>query len=194
MYRLYKLSVQQSYLQSPFGMLSCASLRVLSRPALCAFSSTASAHVVAQPKPSLTLDPSLKSLLQDVDISLMSKWHEAEEPTSLARELEALENGEGEIEYHDMDREEYLVGEPARRREDRKSPAARFGSDGISTVVLSPELQRTITALIEGIFLFFFSHSTLVIVYRCRQDIAAQRCKTSICGTGKLGRRLVHGL
>lgn len=66
------------------------------------------------------------------------------------RELEAFENDAGEIEYYDMDHEDYLAEE--HRREDRKSPAARFGSDGIGTVVLSPELQRTVAALIEGMF------------------------------------------
>ncbi|KAI9570198.1 Rsm22-domain-containing protein [Boletus coccyginus] len=131
-----------------------ASLRVLScstRLNFPAFSSTAGAHVDPQPKPSLTLDPSLKSLLHDVDISLMPKHKGTEEPTlPSARELEALENNEGEIEYYDLDPGDHQTEEPARRREDRKSPAARFGSDGIGTVVLSPELQRTVTALIEG--------------------------------------------
>lgn len=133
-----------------------ASLRVLScstRSKVFAFFSTAGVHVAPQPKPSLTLDPSLKSLLHDVDISLMPKHKGAEEPASTsARELEALENDEGEIKYYDMDHEDYATEEPARRREDRKSPAARFGSDGIGTVVLSPELQRSVTALIEGMF------------------------------------------
>ena len=145
-----------------------ASLRVLScstRSNLSAFSSTAGAHVAPQPKPSLTLDPSLKSLLHDVDISLMPKHKGTEEPTlTSARELEALENNEGEIEYYDLDPGDHQIEEPARRREDRKSPAARFGSDGIGTVVLSPELQRTVTALIEGMFLLSPSGSNLVTV------------------------------
>ncbi|KAH0837964.1 mitochondrial small ribosomal subunit Rsm22-domain-containing protein [Lanmaoa asiatica] len=81
----------------------------------------------------------------------MPKHKGTEEPTSIsARELEALENNEGEIEYYDMDHEDFPIEEPARHREDRKSPAARFGSDGIGTVVLPPELQRSVTALIEG--------------------------------------------
>lgn len=134
-----------------------ASLRVLScptRPKVSAFSSTAGVHVTAQPKPSLALDPSLRSLLHDVDISLMPKHKGTEEPAlASVRELEALENDEGEIEYYDVDHADYPMEEPARRREDRKSPAARFGSDGIGTVVLSPELQRSVTALIEGMFL-----------------------------------------
>lgn len=84
----------------------------------------------------------------------MPKHKGTEEPAlASVRELEALENDEGEIEYYDVDHADYPMEEPARRREDRKSPAARFGSDGIGTVVLSPELQRSVTALIEGMFL-----------------------------------------
>ncbi|KAG9313997.1 mitochondrial small ribosomal subunit Rsm22-domain-containing protein [Chiua virens] len=130
------------------------SLRVLSssaRPKAFAFSSTAGVHVSPQPKPSLTLDPSLKSLLHDVDISLMAKHRGTEEPASShTRELEALENDAGEIEYYEVNHEDYTVEESARRREDRKSPAARFGSDGISSVILSQELQHAVTELIEG--------------------------------------------
>lgn len=137
------------------------SLRVLShptRPKISAFASTTSVHVAPQPRPSLPLDPSLKSLLHDIDISLMAKHKGAEVPTSAsARELEALENDVGEIEYYDMDHEDHPTEEPARRREDRKSPAARFGSDGIGAVVLPQELQRTVTALIESMF-FCCSH------------------------------------
>lgn len=105
----------------------------------------------------------------------MPKHKGPEESTSTsARELEALENDEGEIKYYDLDHEDYPIEEPARRREDRKSPAARFGSDGIGTVVLPPELQRSVTALIEGMFLLSFLYSNSVIVCRCKQDTAAQ--------------------
>ena len=153
-----------------------ASLRVLScstRSKVFAFSSTAGAHVASQPKPSLTLDPSLKSLLHDVDISLMPK-HKGEPTSTSARELQALENEEGEVEYYNLDLGDYPIEEPARHRRDRKSPAARFGSDGIGTVVLPPELQRTVTALIEGMFLLSPSCSNLVIMYRYKQDIVTQ--------------------
>ncbi|KAF9225375.1 hypothetical protein BS17DRAFT_778516 [Gyrodon lividus] len=85
-------------------------------------------------------------------MSLMTHRHrKPDEPTvSPPRELEALANNEGQIEYYDIDHQDYPSDEPARRREDRKSPAARFGSNGIGAVVLSPELQHTVTALIEG--------------------------------------------
>lgn len=133
-----------------------ASLRVLScstRSSVAAFSSTTGNHVTPQPRPPLTLDPSLKLLLHDVDMSLTQKQKGTGEPvSSFARELEALENGDGEIEYYNL-AEDYSIEESARRREDRKSPAARFGSDGIGTVVLSPELQHAVTTLIEGVFL-----------------------------------------
>ena len=105
----------------------------------------------------------------------MSKHKGAEVPISTStRELEALENDVGETEYYDMDHEDYPIEEPARRREDRKSPAARFGSDGISTVVLSPELQRTVTALIEGMFLLLLPCFNIMIVYRYKQDTSTQ--------------------
>lgn len=139
------------------------------------FSSTAGAHVTHQPKPSLTLDPSLKSLLHDVDMSLMSKHQGTEDPTSTpARELQALENDVGEIEYYELDPEEYSMEEPLQRREARKSPAARFGSDGFGTVILPPELQDTVTALIEGMLLLPPSYPNLIIVYRFKQNTAAQ--------------------
>ncbi|KAF8841935.1 hypothetical protein BDN67DRAFT_966448 [Paxillus ammoniavirescens] len=133
-----------------------ASLRVLlsrsARSSVSGFSSTASAHAAPQPKPSLALDPSLKSLLQAVDMSLMTHKHgRPDEPIeSPPRELEAFANDHGDIEYYDIDHQDLPFDEPARHREDRKSPAARFGSDGIGAVVLPPELQRTVTALIEG--------------------------------------------
>ena len=105
----------------------------------------------------------------------MPKYKGTEVPTSTsARELEALGNDAGQIEYYDMDHEDYPVEEPAQRREDRKSPAARFGSDGISTVVLSPELQRTVTALIEGMFLLLLPCFNIMIVYRYKQDTSTQ--------------------
>ncbi|KAF9245720.1 hypothetical protein BU15DRAFT_85441 [Melanogaster broomeanus] len=93
----------------------------------------------------------MKSLLQDVDISLMTHKHKRQDDptTPPPRELEAFADDEGDIEYHDIEQEDYPFDGPARRREDRKSPAARFGSDGIGAVVLPPELQRTVTALIE---------------------------------------------
>ncbi|KIJ66366.1 hypothetical protein HYDPIDRAFT_180817 [Hydnomerulius pinastri MD-312] len=134
------------------------SLHALSRSAarssVSAFSSTANANAAtSQPKPSLALDPTLKSLLQDVDMSLTShKLKRTDAPSAPPpRELEAVANDEGDIEYYDIDHEDYPYDEPARRREDRKSPAARFGSDGIGSVVLPPEMQRTVTALIEDV-------------------------------------------
>lgn len=138
-------------------------LRVLSASAcsrVSAFSFTAGARAFPQPKPSLPLDPSLKSLLHDVDMSLMPKHKES--TSTSARELEALENDGGEITYYDLGPEDDSVVEPARRREDRKSPAARFGSNGIGTVVLSPELQHAVTALIEGMFLLSPSYSRIL--------------------------------
>lgn len=118
----------------------------------------------------------------------MPKHKGAEVPISTStRELEALENDVGETEYYDMDHEDYPIEEPARRREDRKSPAARFGSDGIGSVVLSPELQRAVSALIEGMSLLSLSYLNTVTVYRYKQDTSALRCKTSICRTGQLG-------
>lgn len=107
--------------------------------------STSAVAASSQPNAALDLDPSIKALLQDIDISLTSHKHIAakrsprELEAFVIEELEAAENVEDSVEDF------------SERNEHRKSPAARFGSKKIGAVVLPAELQKSITALIDGV-------------------------------------------
>ncbi|KAG2138665.1 mitochondrial small ribosomal subunit Rsm22-domain-containing protein [Suillus bovinus] len=106
--------------------------------------STSAVAASTQPNVALDLDPTLKALLQDIDISLTSHKHiMAKIPP---RELEpvAIEHPEGAEDA------EGFVEDHSERNEYRKSPAARFGSQKIGAVVIPTELQKSITALIDA--------------------------------------------
>lgn len=107
--------------------------------------STSAVTASAQPNAALDLDPTLKALLQDIDISLTSHKHVmAKRPP---RELEPVA-----IEYPEEAKDaENFVEDHSERSEHRKSPAARFGSQKIGAVVMPTELQKSITALIDGL-------------------------------------------
>lgn len=62
------------------------------------------------------------------------------------RELEAVAI---ECPEEAEDAEDFVEGH-SERSEHRKSPAARFGSKKIGAVVMPTELQKSITALIDG--------------------------------------------
>ncbi|KAH7915708.1 mitochondrial small ribosomal subunit Rsm22-domain-containing protein [Hygrophoropsis aurantiaca] len=127
---------------------ACTGLRVLSqthRLNVSGFSTTAVSASV-QPKAPLDLDPSLKALLQDVDISLTTQKPPAPTPP---RELEAFAT-EDAFDDDLFDSEALINEDTSERREQRKSPAARFGSQGIGAVVLPEELQRSVETLIEA--------------------------------------------
>lgn len=107
--------------------------------------STSAVAASTQPHAALDLDPTLKALLQDTDISLTSHKHVmAKRPP---RELEpvAIEHTEEAEDAEDF------VEDHSERGEYRKSPAARFGSKKIGAVVMPTELQKSITALIDGL-------------------------------------------
>ncbi|OAX42679.1 Rsm22-domain-containing protein [Rhizopogon vinicolor AM-OR11-026] len=106
--------------------------------------STSAVAASTQPNAVLDLDPSLKALLQDIDISLTSHKHVASKRS--LRELEAFAVEELE-ETEDV---EDSLEDSSERNEHRKSPAARFGSKKIGAVVLPAELQKSITALIDA--------------------------------------------
>jgi hypothetical protein len=96
---------------------------------------------IQEPKPSLNLDPSLQTLLQDVDMALHS-YTKTERKTP--NELEVLsQEGGAETSSENFD-QDTSVNLP------RKSPAAQFGSQGVGSVVLPLELQDTIHRLISG--------------------------------------------
>lgn len=111
--------------------------------------STSAVSASTQLNTALNLDPSLKALLRDVDISLTS--HKQIPARRSPRELQAFAVEELE-ETVDVD---VTVEDPfedsSERHEHRKSPAARFGSKKIGAVVLPAELQASVTALINGV-------------------------------------------
>ncbi|KAG1754790.1 mitochondrial small ribosomal subunit Rsm22-domain-containing protein [Suillus paluster] len=106
--------------------------------------STSAVAASTQPNAALDIDPSLKVLLQDIDISLTSHKHimtkrpPRELETVAIEDLEEAEDAEDFVEDH------------SERSEHRKSPAARFGSKKIGAVVMPTELQKSITALIDA--------------------------------------------
>ncbi|KIO06885.1 hypothetical protein M404DRAFT_137276 [Pisolithus tinctorius Marx 270] len=129
------------------------SVRVLSRVGLQNVATLSSSAVLrsAQPNPSVPLDPTLKTLLQGVDLSVSGhkKTTAGNVNSRTLRELEPFQDEHGDVAYHGMDDERSALGESVQGREDRKSPAARFGSNGIGAVILPVELQRAIVSLID---------------------------------------------
>ncbi|KAI6153974.1 mitochondrial small ribosomal subunit Rsm22-domain-containing protein [Pisolithus tinctorius] len=129
------------------------SVRVLSRVGLQNVATLSSSAVLrsAQPNPSVPLDPTLKTLLQGVDLSVSGhkKRTAGNVHSRTLRELEPFQDEHGDVAYHGMDDERSALGESVQGREDRKSPAARFGSNGIGAVILPAELQRAIVSLID---------------------------------------------
>ncbi|EGO05247.1 hypothetical protein SERLA73DRAFT_174300 [Serpula lacrymans var. lacrymans S7.3] len=123
-------------------------LLCLSRLPVSSFSSK-SAISSGLPNAPIDLDPSLKALLKDIDISLKNDGQRASDGTfsPAPRELEAYPAEDSLIGTHES--EEFVEEDDAVYHKDtRKSPAAHFGSRGIGAVVLPDELQRTITTLI----------------------------------------------
>jgi hypothetical protein len=98
-----------------------------------------------QPNAPLDLDPSLRALLKDVDMSLIhhkSRQHKHTELQVLP--INPSITGETDV-YNGAPHEE--------RYTERKSPAAHFGSQRIGTVVLPFELRKSIGILISGLVL-----------------------------------------
>lgn len=104
-------------------------------------SNSYSTSAPAQPNPRLDLDPTLQTLLQDVDLSLHSYAKKHKQPL---HELEVVpsEAGEALATPEDYDRKSDDLP--------RKSPAALFGSQRFGAVVLPLELQDAIQRLISG--------------------------------------------
>ncbi|KAJ6541927.1 mitochondrial small ribosomal subunit Rsm22-domain-containing protein [Mycena capillaripes] len=131
---------------------------VLRRPST-ASSFGSSAPTFSQVNPRVELDPALRDLLRDVDISLGGKKRSRGTHVPLKRELEefpeplqdtltstmSISSTVSTSELGDFDEplHEDTVG--------RKSPAAEFGSYGIGAVVLPLELQNSINLIISEI-------------------------------------------
>jgi hypothetical protein len=114
--------------------------------------STAARTVTREPNAPLDLDPSLQTLLKDVDISISR--HRAREAERLKpRNHRELEMYPGENSIVDPESLEDEDGVLVNGKDPRKSPAALFGSSRIGAVVIPLELQNSITNLIEGVLL-----------------------------------------
>lgn len=102
------------------------------------------------PNTPLHLDPSLKALLKDVDISLT---HSRTHPPPQRKELEVLPVDKEETNGKPLDEEdaqdEYTQ---------RKSPAAHFGSQQIGAVTIPIQLRNSINVMISGVTLFILWH------------------------------------
>jgi hypothetical protein len=107
-----------------------------------AHTSLALRNYAAQPNARIDVDPGLAALLKDVDVSIAR--HKAGAAARTPRELEVL--GDSQLTAAAPEQEDEPDG-----RDARKSPAARFGSDGPGAVVLPLELENAITKLIEGL-------------------------------------------
>jgi len=110
-------------------------------PSLKGFNFTSPLSTISnRPNTPLDIDPSLRALLKDVDISLLN--HKSQH-RHVHRELEVLSTGvdEADVQHEATNEQDYV---------ERKSPAAHFGSQGIGTVVLPFELQKSIDTLISG--------------------------------------------
>ena len=109
--------------------------------------STSLSRCAVQPNAPLDLDPSMKALLRDANMSLLNhktKRHTTDSSDVSLRELELLPSEVEEMEELTLEPDE---------RVGRKSPAARFGSQQVGSVVLPEELQESINSIIEGLLL-----------------------------------------
>lgn len=103
------------------------------------------------PNAPLELDPSLRELLRDVDLSLLK--HKTRHgsvdvvQSPVRRELEVFPH-DPEVDY--LTSEELDSQDEEHDKGHRKSPAALFGSQRIGAVILPLELQTTVTKLIAG--------------------------------------------
>lgn len=153
-----------SHFQLPF-LLPHLSSRAVARVfhTFGALPSPSGTHATHTPNKPLDIDPVLRALLNDTELSLAranaksrakrknrdpSGSHSAFTPAP-RRELEVLETTAG-VENDVQNEDEDDVQGPFPRNE-RKSPAASFGSRGIGAVVLPFELQRSILRVISGV-------------------------------------------
>lgn len=129
-------------------------LRVLQHADSRSLSSTAASCSHA-PNAPLELDPSLKTLLRDTDITKLghrARRSETSSHTEGPRELEIFP-------YDPLATQDYLtpdeldsLDDTLDTRESRKSPAALFGSQQYGAVVIPFELHGAISKLIAGVW------------------------------------------
>jgi hypothetical protein len=102
--------------------------------------SSSSSH---QPNAPLDLDTSYRAILRDIDNSIAEQKLNRHHSPPDTHELTAYPTDPEATELEHQEDE-------GNTREDRKSPAAYFGSQQPGAVVIPPELKQTISALISG--------------------------------------------
>ncbi|KAF7337621.1 3-methyl-2-oxobutanoate hydroxymethyltransferase [Mycena sanguinolenta] len=114
------------------------------------FGSSATVHS-SQINPRLDLDPALRDLLHDVDMSLGGKKRSRGPYPTLKRELEEYPEPLQDTLSSDVSISPTVsTSELSEFIDDsRKSPAAEFGSYGIGSVILPLELQNSINLIIS---------------------------------------------
>jgi hypothetical protein len=117
-------------------MISCRTLRAVPFSTFSRFSS----H---QPNAPLDLDKSFRAILRDVDNSISEQKLKRHHPPLDIHELSVHPTDSQQTELA----HQYGKEDP---RAERKSPAAHFGSQRLGAVVLPPDLQQSISALISG--------------------------------------------
>ncbi|KAJ7610970.1 Rsm22-domain-containing protein [Roridomyces roridus] len=128
-------------------------LRVLKRPSSVAFFGS-SVPVHSSPvKPRIELDPALRDLLRDVDMSLGGNKRSWAHHLPPAKELEEFPYTLPEIEVSGtvtVSEQNDFEAEPLDDESaGRKSPAAEYGSHSLGAVVLPLELQKSINVIIS---------------------------------------------
>ncbi|KAJ3571566.1 hypothetical protein NP233_g3678 [Leucocoprinus birnbaumii] len=112
-------------------------------PATVAAFSSSTRLASPQPNPRINLDPSLQTLLQDVDMALHNHARKDKKHIHHLEVISSTESGTEEIDFETDDNETHDSAP-------RKSPAALFGSQRIGAVTLPLELQQTIQHLISN--------------------------------------------
>ncbi|KAG8691257.1 37S ribosomal protein S22 [Ceratobasidium sp. 423] len=110
------------------------------------------------PNAPLQLDPALRQLLHDTDLSLLRKFrhgskHYVERPELQVEEADGFSNIPSEYEGYEIAERGGEAQEPSYwdgPREERRSPAAVYGTKHIGMVVLPWELEHAVGRVIEG--------------------------------------------
>ncbi|KAI9511726.1 Rsm22-domain-containing protein [Russula earlei] len=95
-----------------------------------------------QPNAPLDIDKSFRTILQDIDASIVEQKLRGHHPRPDVHELTVYPTGSQPTELVRQDGEEDV-------RAERKSPSALFGSQQLGVVAIPQELQQTISALIS---------------------------------------------
>ncbi|CAE6495971.1 unnamed protein product [Rhizoctonia solani] len=109
------------------------------------------------PNAPLQLDPALSQLLHDTDLSLLRKFrhgskHYVERAELQVEEADVVNNHPPAYESYDITEREEGVSEPSYwdgPREERRSPAAVYGTKHVGMVVLPWELEHAVGRVVE---------------------------------------------